>query len=1429
MGSRKTSGLSDDDRTVVREVLGLINFSSGNVKPDFYAKINRLFVHPDVAEGDVGVPTANLTEGANGKQGPTTLEDWAVVGPTSRLKDLLLAELAVAKGSSPAFSDCSQAEAVLELALGKLPAAYRRHHADLLFHLSAAEFEQPFLVAAFVDAILSQGGPWDETDRILGGALSHLNDFVGYRPVAVLENGRRMELYPHERSRPFPLYITGAGVAHGRYHDLIENTITFLKQAPADLLHEAHFELSQLEELALDVRSHDHSHPVNKRTNYMFGEWDPHRIDVKGRYRRFIVRRIILDALIEWVEDDKSKTPREERLFDAAAALSGTMLMASSVSGSGPEMHDSNITLTSLLPIIARRRDEFYSRLMNLVDGTRQKRLKKEEKRTQQPFGHVRQFLNMHLAGYGARQVQHRELSNLFARMGYVEASRRQAVAIPAAAIRFECAIQCRVGTAVRELDHGRLAEAMPSILELRPLVMRGIDCGAIVDPWNVLGFQGQFPLFSSREDSIPDNRIDMLIELLEDTFNVYSRALGEASVRGESVAREQIYAEFQQLADWWDKFGTTTVEDIPELKGHDACESAVKVAEALAEWRQAGSAAGDISFWRNHVEQFQSAHAYGLVVATLLKKGDHVAAMALLMQWLGRIDDAGVEATRHSLFAMLIQWMKFVLYSPQGPQGADRLKVLRRIFDHLEANAEGYWSAPEFGASIDRALAVDTENPFGGPPGSPNPDGDPDDEDNVFGAAYDNLSYKDSTDDGNWGDTLENDFGFRNTEFELLNRDMEPRLKFLNAVGQMWQMAATAIVGSGSSEPTAPALTPVSPPIPQPVAITPRQQSLFPEAPAGDPEPVADEPSDEISPEVEVAAPIPLQIHLTPDWVETVATWRKQSQQWQTGLAHLMDSVWNHEIEEPTGDHDDNVEYDIQLQVKFYLLHQIVVTMICLRNAERLLASCLPDPAVQHEPSESDETRIAQVYRAVARRNPQEVRRLLPDLVRWMEQHPLLYVPLENGGKPGSVLRAQTMQSTVRFLLRELPRLGLLRETFHVLSSAFRMERKWRPEGQAITEFDRLFDISLRNSLTALIDASKTWDSGRFATDRLIDCVAELIDHYQGLWLTHSKTMRISSVDGLRSDEDWEDLAKFIKRYGNELFHASQLTLGNVRAILHNGVDWYLDYLEENEDPLKPMQLLEDVVHGRIDREQAEWCLEQVYQIVVDKFDRFLEYNTTTTQSDYGEMFFSLLEFLRLEAAYDRDAWHMQPLTLVHEVLARGGQLEAAEVWETTYEARTTDLAARHLADLKDLQKRHGMRMPTIADHLNQRFVKPLAVNRMLALVKPAVADSAAGRPSTIFETLEEEIVDYLLDSWGSGIDIPNWLKLLEREVYDATDPEEGGRPSTEADIELPAVVMQHREFQDQIRHWKKPLISRTPGTTKRPGKPRGKKRRDP
>ena len=110
---------------------------------------------------------------------------------------------------------------------------------------------------------------------------------------------------------------------------------------------------------------------------------------------------------------------------------------------------------------------------------------------------------------------------------------------------------------------------------------------------------------------------------------------------------------------------------------------------------------------------------------------------------------------------------------------------------------------------------------------------------------------------------------------------------------------------------------------------------------------------------------------------------------------------------------------------------------------------------------------------------------------------------------------------------------MGLLREAWQMLKTAFQMERQWRPEGQAITEFDRLFQLSLRSSLTTVLRSSRRWRSGRLSNDELIDAVTQVFEPYQHLWTKHADTMRLSCVDGIRSEEDWKELAEFIRRYG--------------------------------------------------------------------------------------------------------------------------------------------------------------------------------------------------------------------------------------------------------------------------------------------------------
>ena len=493
---------------------------------------------------------------------------------------------------------------------------------------------------------------------------------------------------------------------------------------------------------------------------------------------------------MDWIAQQQ-KLSEEERYYDAAAVLSGTMLMASSISGSGPESHDSNVNLISLLPKVARQRDAYYERLMTEAKGARRIRLRREAKLTQQPFGHIRQHLNIVLARHGAAQVQDRHVSGIYARLGYPQAAREQSARVPAASARFETEIEWRIVAAGRAVERGATGEAAQLLREIEDHLDRGINCGALADPWNILGFQGMFPLFSSREDAVPDQRVPELVEFMEGLFSVYSRALGEAAALADEEMVTKLSSAFERRAAWWDKFATTTVEDVPHVSGRESYESAVRVAGTLRAWREAGEAAGDISFWRTHVEHFESARAYALVVDVLLRRQDYVAAMGLLIQWLSDAESVGLESEGYSFHALLLRWMHGLmgteLTDGTAASAEDSWPAIRRLFDFLEANAGAYWSVPTLNETLgNSSQARKTDEESDESPGEDEAPADADsspEDQSLFEAAYEGVVYRDSTRDGREGDTLDSGSTPQTAEVEALTRFFDPRLRFINTL----------------------------------------------------------------------------------------------------------------------------------------------------------------------------------------------------------------------------------------------------------------------------------------------------------------------------------------------------------------------------------------------------------------------------------------------------------------------------------------------------------------------------------------------------------------------------------------------------------------------------------------------------------------------
>ncbi len=1284
------------DQSLLQEMIGYLNFSSGASDASFLKNLNAL----------VAGIERRLGERSLGEKGD----------PVAVLCDWLAWRIDELAGQGGTFGDVSQARAVVGLLEKNLLPAYRQFHRDLLWHQPDAVLWRPLFLGRALEAILVQGGPWDETDRIVAGALDALNDYIGYRPVAVLES-KHAEPYPHERVRPIPLYVRGVGVACGPYEELITRALEILAHTDPEVRRLAWFDPELLDELALDPRAYEFDHPAGKRPNYHFGQWDQDHVDNRGNYRRFVLQQITLDSLLSRVAAFDSAThaksqvaasTRDELLFEAAAVLAGTILMASGTTGSGPGTHDSDVSLATLLPHIASYRDEFYQELLARSAGAHGDRLRADSQRSRQPFGGARQHLNHELARRRAMQMQHVHLAQLYARMGYAEAALAQAHTVRIASARMLCQIYCRLTAGHQAIDADQLEPVARYLPEIEDLLHRGIECGALVDPWNILGFGGNFSLFPAVENSVHDFRVDDLVELVEQILDLCARAwTGAAAV--DDAQHEQIFsASLERIALWWDRYATAGVSGVKRLVAKEIEVSSNLVAGALSAWQKAGAAAGDVKFWRMFVDQFDSPKAFQLVVEALLDRGDQVASMALMMQWLSQVERTPLEDGDASFHPLALRWLRAVEHT-QFTTGVDQWPLVAKLFSFLEANAESYWTVPEFELARDQPANQEETK-------SANQSDDwseaDDDGDELFSAAYEDMIYRDSTDDGVDASLFE-DRSSGGTDFELEEeaQRLGRRLAFLITVAKLWKETAIAWDAIRAEH---------------------ERRELF-------------------------------------------DGWQQQATTAYAELLDLIESVHGFAIRPPSGTHESNVEYDRRRMVKDSLVEQIMATAVEMADAGRLLSAasgrneCRP-----RGKDETDDCTSTSVLRAVLAGDGEAVREHWLEFIAWLSQQELLYVPLAKGGKPRRIVRARALVQLLQDLLEWLPRLGLIRETCQLLDVAQTMEAEHPVGPGAVTEYDRLFTCGYQAIVRCLVTSADDWDDERELGDNLkfevrtsdnmlVDALQDLTESQLRRWLTHSRTLRLSVAERLTDPADWKQFVAFVERYGGDLFTQMFLNLSNLRAILHQRASVWLSNLEQNPEA-EDLRLVRELGH-EISREDAARWLTIAIEAVVENYREYRDYNTTTTHSDHGEMLYTLVDFFRLRAEYDRVAWNLKPVVMAHEILVRQNRPAAAEMWQQALAERTAEAADANLARFEKLCDEYGIRLASIAERLAERFTRPLAIDRVRALVKPAM-DAAGSSDRTPFAALEEEIESLSREPAGAGLDVPDWLSALEDEV---------------------------------------------------------------
>jgi hypothetical protein len=1321
----------------VDAILGYLNFASGAYDAVFFSNLNQLF--------------DQIKLGAHS----TAVVPWA---PALTVLKQRLVEL---EGRSAAFRDAAQAKAILEIASSS-PSVYWEYHRGLQIAMSEQEFFNSFLLGRFFEAALREFSATGGAPLTLQKVFDRLDDYVGYRPTPALEN-RRLEPHRHERFRPVPIYLRNVGPAIGPWSEVVSAALQILSDTSAEVRRLAYFDLEAMDELAIDFRGYDFDHPANKRPNYQFGMWDPHQIGLDGRYHRFIVQHVTLHALMSRAREAGANAA--EMTFEAGAVLAGTILMASGISGDSPDSFDSTVSIATLLPRITNCRDKFYEQLMHQVQGEHGLRLREEAKERRQPFGSARQQLNAQLANRRARQMECSHLARIYARIGQLDAAKTKAEQSQSASSRVLCQIDGLLTECRLLLARGELAKAAELPEKIRAQLKEGIECGAIVDPWSILGFSANYSLFASPMNATHDHRVDELIDRMEQLLSVYSRLWTEAAARSEGGLAEKIGSQFRSVTDWWRQFAAHEVGSVEAADPLNIYQAAEHVGQAIRVWREGGAAAGDVAFWAPYADMFDTPKAYALVVEALLERGDLIASMALLMHWLSSAQRVPLEQSDSSFHALAERWLfetghRISEAEEKGDQTsvADFWRLLKRFVDSLEVNADEYWHPPQFelGGARNGSRKGRRKRDL-----EADDDGDNDSE-NVVSAAYENMLFTDSTDDGVEGN-IADDSPASDLELGEESKRISDRLAFLSTMARLWKHAGVRLHkrlknGDANAESTS---------------------------------------------------------KTRPGWSKEeiqsqLAHWAQQAIHNRQGLTRLLDQISDYKLPKPRGDQTSLVEYDQRRLMKESLLERAIGTMVETADAERLIqAAAEVSPAPAAEDPHSPDSAAVTLFSLLLSGNTQGVVEALPRLLESLSAKPLLYVPLSRGGDPKDIVAARIRQRTLHDLLVWLPRLGLLTETCRLVEMAREMERNHPVGAGAITEYDELFRIGYRALVESIVSSSQTWDAASLADDdspaqALVSSLEQLTEALLTSWLAHSRTLRLSVLEKAKDKKDWQKLVAFIEKYGGELFTQPFLNLGNLRAILHQGVDQWLLQLQEEPDGVEeaPRKLLADLEDEK-NRKAIVEQLSLVLEAVIENYDEYRDYNSSTTNSDRGEMLYMLLDFLRLRGEYERISWNLRPVILAHEILVRRDKDEAAAMWRRSLNERISEEADRFMNRFAELQKKYSMRMQSIADRLSERFVRPLTIDSLKALVAPAIDEARGDNHEGAFDRLQQEVEELGRGHPGAGLNAPSWISALDDELDRCTRPAYEDAGSAQLLELAPRVLLGYEETQRQLDEW--------------------------
>ena len=104
--------------------------------------------------------------------------------------------------------------------------------------------------------------------------------------------------------------------------------------------------------------------------------------------------------------------------------------------------------------------------------------------------------------------------------------------------------------------------------------------------------------------------------------------------------------------------------------------------------------------------------------------------------------------------------------------------------------------------------------------------------------------------------------------------------------------------------------------------------------------------------------------------------------------------------------------------------------------------------------------------------------------------------------------------------------------------------------------------------------------------------------------------------------------------------------------------------------------------------------------------------------------------------------------------------------MWRRSLNERVGKEAEKYLELLHQLRQKYSIQMNSVGRRLEGKFAHQLQIDRLRALVEPAMSRPRSRESQKAFDLLQVESQAFLRSTSGVGVDLPEWLAELESEV---------------------------------------------------------------